>query len=73
MTLKDILVKGYGIDFDSLRFDVLDKEPDATSAEDLKQSLATDEFIVNGDMDLHFDLYFDEPNGFIEIYPNKEG
>jgi len=68
MTIADILASGYGIDLDSLTFKMQAQLTDAPSPEAVKKSLANDEFIVDGETDLHFDLYFDEPKGFIEIY-----
>jgi len=69
MTLKDILEIGYGIDFDSLTFKMKRNEPGyTTDPKDIKESLATDEIIVDGSWITDFDLYGDCPNGYIELY-----
>jgi hypothetical protein len=69
MTLKDILETDYGIDFDSLTFKMRDKNPDyATDPKDIKESLATDEIIVDGSFITDFDLYGDCPGGYLELY-----
>lgn len=73
MTLKDILEKGYGIDFSTLKFKLrTDLEFDNLTEDEVTNRLATDEFIVEGEVIEDFDIYGDEPNGYIELYPEEE-
>ena len=64
MTIKDILT-GYGVDFASLTFNTLKGSP---SMEEIKHELESDEIIVDGSFIRDFELYADEPYGFIELY-----
>ena len=68
MTIADILATGYGIDLDSLTFKMQAQLTDVPSPEAVKKSLANDEFIIDGETELFFDIYGDEPRSFIEIY-----
>ena len=68
MTLKDIL-EDYGIDFATLKFQLrTDLELDNLTTKEVKERLATDEIIVDGSFICDFQVYGDEPNGYIELY-----
>ena len=73
MTIKDIL-EGYGIDFNSLTFKMTDypDDPEPLTAEEAKRMLEEDEIIVNGEFIDDFDIVPDDPNGYIELYPESE-
>ena len=67
MTLKDILEKGYGIDFSTLKFEI-QNGVDAETKEEILASMENDEIIVDGEWIDDFDIVPDEPNGYIELY-----
>ena len=71
MTLKDLLENGYGIDFSTLKFEMrTDLELDGyCTKEDILKSMTEDEFIVNGEFIEDYDIVFDSPHGFVELYP----
>lgn len=70
MTLKDILETGLGIDFSTLKFKLReDLEFDNLTVSEVLEHLEKDEIIVNGQLIEDFDIYGDEPNGFVELYP----
>ena len=72
MTLKDIL-EDYGIDFSTLKFKLReDLELDNLTVKEVKDRLATDEIIVEGNFVNDFYLYGDVPNGYIELYPEYD-
>lgn len=73
ITLKDILEKGYGIDFSTLKFEMRsDLEFDNVIKAEILKSLAEDAFIVDGDFIKDFDIYGDEPGGYIELYKERD-
>lgn len=67
MTIRNIL-EGYGIDFNSLTFKMNPNDPEPLTAEEAKQRLKEDEFIVDGKFIEHIDIVSDDPYGFIELY-----
>ena len=73
MTLKDIL-EDYGIDFATLKFKLrTDLELDNLTnkiEKDIRKAvdIFTDEIIVDGSYICDFQVYGDEPNGYIELY-----
>ena len=77
MTIRDIL-EGYGIDFDSLTFEMKPENPEwvdnvwnspEEEVQVTKKMLEEDEIIVDGQFIEDFDIVSDEPNGYIELYP----
>lgn len=70
MTIKDILF-GYGVDFDTLTFKTR-KGSDIKTAEEIKERLANDEFVVDGEFMGYYCIYGDEPNGYIELYEDDK-
>ena len=73
MTPKDIL-EAYGIDFATLKFQL--KNPDTddlTEYSEVRERLATDEIVVDGELVNDIFLYGDTPHGWLELYPESEG
>ena len=70
MTIADILSNGYGIDLSTLKFKLrTDLELDgACSKAEILRSINEDEIIVDGHFISDFDIYGDEPNGYVELY-----
>ena len=67
MTIKDILVLGYGIDFSTLKFET-DSNVDTRTKEEIMKSLENDDIIVDGEWINDLDVVSDSPNGYIELY-----
>jgi hypothetical protein len=72
MTPKDIL-EAYGIDFATLKFQLKSPDTDGLTESEVRERLATDEIVVDGELVNDIFLYGDTPHGWLELYPECEG
>ena len=72
MTPKDIL-EAYGIDFATLKFQLKSPDTDDLTESEVRERLATDEIVVDGELVNDIFLYGDTPHGWLELYPECEG
>ena len=72
MTPKDIL-EAYGIDFATLKFQLKSPDTDDLTESEVRERLATDEIVVDGEFVNDIFLYGDTPHGWLELYPECEG
>ena len=72
MTPKDIL-EAYGIDFATLKFQIKSPDTDDLTESEVRERLATDEIVVDGELVNDIFLYGDTPHGWLELYPECEG
>ena len=65
MTIKDIL-EGYGVDFKTLRFETV--KGAQCSAEEIRKQLSENILMIDGELIRDYEIYADEPLGFVELY-----